>query len=67
MDRLEIDSHEVVFCSNTQLIKVIPHDSNQWFYPSDVYQNIYEKLFEWHFDVFNLIEAGIAIDVNTVK
>ena len=25
-----------------------------------------QKLFEWHFDMFNLIEEGIAIDVNTV-
>lgn len=25
------------------------------------------KLFEWHFDVFGLIEAGLAIDINTLK
>jgi len=24
------------------------------------------KLFEWHFDVFNLIEKGLAIDINTL-
>jgi hypothetical protein len=28
---------------------------------------IIEKLFEWHFDVFNLIENGLAIDVNTLE
>lgn len=28
---------------------------------------IAQKLFEWHFDVFGLIPAGLAIDINTVK
>ena len=26
-----------------------------------------QKLFSWHFDVFGLIEQGLAIDLNTVK
>ena len=26
-----------------------------------------EKLFEWHFDVFGLIEKGLAIDFNTLN
>lgn len=26
-----------------------------------------EKLFEWHFDVFKLIDAGLAIDKRTIK
>lgn len=26
-----------------------------------------EKLFEWHFDVFGLIEKGLAIDINTLN
>jgi len=26
-----------------------------------------QKLFEWHFDVFGLIKAGLAIDINTLK
>lgn len=25
------------------------------------------KLFEWHFDVFGLIEKGLAIDINTIQ
>lgn len=28
--------------------------------------SIYQKLFEWHFDVFRLIERGLAIDVNNI-
>lgn len=30
------------------------------------YKNV-QKLFEWHFDVFGLIDEGLAIDVNTLK
>ncbi len=26
----------------------------------------FQKLFEWHFDVFGLIEKGLAIDINTI-
>jgi len=26
-----------------------------------------QKLFEWHFDVFGLIEQGLAIDINTLE
>lgn len=28
---------------------------------------LFQKLFEWHFDIFGLIEAGDAIDINTLK
>ena len=28
---------------------------------------LFQKLAEWHFDIFGLIEAGLAIDLNTVK
>lgn len=27
----------------------------------------YQKLFQWHFDVFGLIPEGLAIDVNTIE
>ena len=27
---------------------------------------VIEKLFEWHFDVFGLIDQGLAIDINTL-
>lgn len=26
-----------------------------------------EKLFEWHFDLYNLIENGLAININTLQ
>ncbi len=28
---------------------------------------MFQKLYEWHFDIFGLIEAGLAIDINTIK
>ena len=36
-------------------------------YLTDIYPNHISKLFEWHFDVFNLIENNLAIDINTLK
>lgn len=29
--------------------------------------SVYEKLLEWHFDVFGLIDKGLAIDINKLK
>jgi hypothetical protein len=28
---------------------------------------IFQKLIEWHFDLFNLIPQGLAIDINTLE
>lgn len=28
---------------------------------------VIDKFFEWHFDVFGLIEKGLAIDINTIN
>ena len=27
----------------------------------------FQKLYEWHFDIHNLIERGLAIDINTLE
>jgi predicted nucleic acid-binding protein len=29
--------------------------------------SLYQKLLEWHFDIYGLIENGLAIDINTLK
>lgn len=31
------------------------------------YDKIKSKLFEWHFDVFGLIEKGLAVDIHTIS
>lgn len=28
---------------------------------------LFQRLYEWHFDVFNLIEKGLAIDINKIN
>lgn len=44
-----------------------------WFKISEIgnlkYVNyeVVQKLFEWHFDIFGLIEKGLAIDINTLN
>lgn len=39
-------------------IESIPHGLNY---------NQMQKLLEWHFDIFGLIDNGLAIDINTIK
>jgi len=39
---------------------------NEEFILSNTYEEI-QKLLSWHFDIFNLIEKGLAIDINTLK
>ena len=57
-------------------IEVLDGYSSGWFGGDlvrkgrDIYETPYasaQKLFEWHFDVFGLIEEGLAIDINTLK
>ena len=63
MDRLEIDSSQVQFRELTGYIIVVPDVCNEFIYASDVYDNIFKKLFEWQFDVFGLLGRGEAIDI----
>ena len=47
----------------------------EWFYLfkrdvldiNDAPQVVFKKLLEWHFDVFGLIDKGLAIDINNVE
>lgn len=41
-----------------EIISNQQHLKNQLYY--------YSKLFDWHFDVFNLIKNNLAIDINTL-
>lgn len=38
---------------------------SEWISPQDLY-GLFELLFKWHFDVFGLIDKGLAIDINTL-
>lgn len=39
----------------------------RWDDPNNNDYRIMQKLFEWHFDIFGLIEEGYALDYNTMK
>jgi hypothetical protein len=39
-------------------------ENNQWVLCLEYF--LFEHLLEWHFDVFGLIEKGLAIDINTI-
>ena len=38
---------------------------SEWISPEDLY-GLFELLFKWHFDIFGLIEKGLAVDINTL-
>jgi len=44
----------------------IRNNWGEFHYPSLKYASL-SKLFEWHFDVFGLIEKGLAIDINSIQ
>lgn len=43
------------------------NNGNQYDSGLDLPYYIVQKLFEWHFDVYGLIEAGLAIDMNSLN
>lgn len=55
------ENHELRFSQKTGFDRRYNCESRQ-IYAYDLFQ----KLFEWHFDVFGLIEKGEAIDINTL-
>ena len=64
---LELDSHTLSINKYSNHLEIKGVESNEWTYAIDVYTEIMCNLFEWHFDVFGLIEKGLAIDINTLK
>ncbi len=40
---------------------------NVWHNPMTLHYSTTVKLLEWHFDVFGLIEAGLAMDINKIE
>jgi hypothetical protein len=57
--------------------KFVPYEKIKKMYPIDTFSStsntaqwsyrIIQKLFEWHFDIFGLIEDDLAIDINTLN
>ena len=53
INRMELYGYYDKSCLNPNNVKSISY-------------NMIQFLFEWHFDVFGLIEKGLAIDINTL-
>ena len=66
----EIEVNGNLFIPNHHpLFKIFINDDMDWFMDNCPFFVNYvqvQKLLEWHFDVFNLIEKGLAIDINTL-
>lgn len=56
------ESHELRFSAKSGFDRRYNCESRQ-IYAYDMFK----KLFEWHFDIFGLIEAGLAIDINELN
>lgn len=56
-----------------ELDYIVGHHNDYFSFRKNLYANKgfsfseYQKLLEWHFDIFGLIQAGLAIDINTIK
>jgi len=56
------------FDSNTKsfMLGIESRPGVEWCMISNQYE-MFQKLFEWHFDLFGLIENNLAIDINTIR
>jgi len=64
---IDSDEENIIFSFSKETNQFYLHfESNERFFPINHTFELYRKLYEWHFG-FGLVEAGIAIDVNTVK
>lgn len=59
----------VSFSINTDFKKLYSFNTsiNGQFIQTNNPHLVYQKLLEWHFDIFGLIPAGLAIDINTLN
>ena len=53
-------------CGERDILKSWAEQNKCWL-GTQISYLIYEQLFEWHYDVFGLIESGEAVDINKIK
>jgi hypothetical protein len=63
---IELDSSLLALNGSLNSINIYP-DGSEWTHSIDVYNNVYQWLFEHHFDVFGLIDASLAVDINNIN
>lgn len=59
------DYYTICICNRLPAIKFDLKEENEILKTLPL--NIIEKLLEWHFDIYGLIEAGLAVDINTIE
>lgn len=64
IERLEIEGFKIA-CNDFGITLHIDSDYS-FGYAIDIYNNIFQKLAEWHIDFQNLIPRGLAIDKTTI-
>jgi len=62
IDYLEIDNNSMFYLQEGAFRYVV-EEKIEGFIPCQI--ELFEKLYEWHFDIKRLIEKGLAIDINT--
>ena len=65
IDKLKLDGISIRI--NDFGLMVFFDEDYEWVYFKDIVDNIYQKLLSWHFDIFSLIQNGLAIDINKIK
>lgn len=65
----EIEHNGERFVPRSNLFKIAEFNSPKMDYKNILESPFYlvDQLFQWHFDIFNLIPEGLAVDYNTVK
>lgn len=59
-------SHEIkMFGRHYRTYPHYEHTSQILFVPNQL--ELFEKLYEWHFDIHGLIDSGLAVDINTLS
>jgi len=59
IDELELEQCELGV--NSLGVILFQKSDHEFIYASDIYNQVLQRLFEWHFDVFGLIDEGLAL------
>ena len=66
MDKIKLLCNDESFSVN-QKAEVVMYLDGSWERPNNWTYELMVLLFQWHFDIFNLIPQNLAIDINTLK
>lgn len=61
---IDLEPEDITFSLVTEL--KFPQEIESFYLLGNEFK-MYQRLFEWHFDVFGLIEKGLAVNINTLQ